>query len=125
MPRKIVDFSARSKIIQQEPFDLHFWECSPLEYLDYLRNPREFLRAMGINLPPDCRIETTIENHDWLSAHTNSLRADNGTIVCNVGSGNTAVTRNIYRVISYAHTHDDIGKFQKTLLHGENEEQRA
>ena len=40
MPRKIVDFSARSKIIQQEPFDLHFWECSPLEYLDYLRNPR-------------------------------------------------------------------------------------
>jgi len=76
---------------------------------------------MGINLPPDCRIETTIENHDWLSAHTNGLRADNDTIVCNVGSGNTAVTRNIYRVISFAHTHDDIGKYQKTLLHGENE----
>ena len=35
MPRKIVDLSARSNIIRQEPFGLHFWECSPKEYLDY------------------------------------------------------------------------------------------
>jgi hypothetical protein len=125
MPRKIVDFSAKSKIIRQEPFGLHFWECSPEEFVDYLRNPREFLQSMGIILPADCRIETTVENHDWLSIHTNGLRAAQGIIVCNVGGGNVGVTRNIYRVISFAHTHDDIGKFQKTLLHGEDEEERT
>src|SRR6516165_5961900 len=69
MPRKIVDLSARSRIIRQEPFGLHFWECDPREFLDYLRDPRAFLQAMGIDLPLDCRVETTIENHDWLSAH--------------------------------------------------------
>ena len=36
-------------------------------------------------------IETTIENHDWLSANTRKLAADNGpVIVCNVGGGNVA-----------------------------------
>jgi len=70
-------------------------------------------------------IETTIENHDWLSANTRKLAADNGpVIVCNVGGGNVAVTRNIYRVVSYAHTHDAIGKFKKTLLHSRNEQER-
>jgi hypothetical protein len=124
MPRKVVDLSARSRIIRQEPFGLHFWECSPIEFLDYLRDPKAFLGALGIDLPQDCRVETTIENHDWLSAHTNSLRADNGTIVCNVGGGNVGVARNIYRVISFAHSHADIGRFEKKLLHGENEEER-
>ncbi len=28
---------------------------------------------MGIELPPDCRVETTIENHDWLSEHSKGL----------------------------------------------------
>jgi len=81
---------------------------------------------MGIELPADCRVETTIENHDWLSAHTKGLSADDGPIIiCNVGGGNVAVTRNIYRVVSFAHAHSDIGKFQKKLLHGEGEEERA
>jgi len=35
---------------------------------------------MGIVIPEDCRIETTIENHDWIGAHTQGLAADNGTI---------------------------------------------
>ena len=125
MPRKIVDLSARSRIIRQEPFGLHFWECNPREFLDYLRDPRAFLQAIGIDLPPDCRVETTIENHDWLSAHTNGLRADDGTIVCNVGSGDVGVARSIYRVISFAHGQADIGRFEKRLLHGENEEERS
>jgi hypothetical protein len=125
MPRKIVDFSARSTIIREEPFGLHFWECTPNEYLDYLRDPKAFLNSMGIELPADCRVETTIENHDWLSTHTGALRADNGTIICNVGGGNVAVARNIYRVISFAHTHSDIGKFEKKLLHSQNEEERS
>jgi len=125
MPAKIVDLSARSTIIEAEPFGLHFWECTPKEFLDYLKDPRGVLASMGIKLPKNCRIETTIENHEWLSANTRKLAADNGpVIVCNVGGGNVAVTRNIYRVVSYAHTHDMIGKFKKTLLHSRNEQER-
>jgi len=124
VPAKIVDLSARSSIIEQEPFGLHFWECTPKEYLEYLRDPRTMLASMGIKLPKGCRIETTIENHDWLSVHTGKLAKENGTIICNVGGGNVAVARDIYRVISYAHTHDAIGKFKKNLLHSRDEQER-
>ena len=41
-----------------------------------------------------------------------------------IGGGNVAAARDIYRVVSYAHTHDDIGKFKKTLLHSRNEQER-
>lgn len=122
MPRKIVDLSARSQIIRDEPFHVHFWECTPLEFLDCLRNPRGFLSAMGIDLPEDCRIETSIENHDWISAHTRGLSSDNGTIVCNVGGGNVA--RSVYRVISYGHDHSSIGKYRKVLLHRADQEEK-
>ena len=125
MPSKIVDLSARSSIIAAEPFGLHFWECKPEEFLAYLRDPRGFLASMGIVLPKDCRIETTIENHDWLSSNTRKLAAKGGpVIVCNVGGGNTGVARKIYRVISYAHTDADIGKFKKKLLHSPDEQER-
>jgi hypothetical protein len=125
MPAKIVDLSARSEIIRDEPFGLHFWECQPKEYLDFLKDPRRVLASMGIKLPKGCRVETTIENHDWLSDSTRGFASANGTIVCNIGGGNVAVARNIYRVISYAHTHDAIGKYRKTLLHSPNEQERA
>ncbi|MGH6902793.1 MAG: hypothetical protein ACREIR_08640 [Geminicoccaceae bacterium] len=125
MPKKVVDLSARSKIIRDEPFGLHFWECTPDEYLSMLRNPRKFLAGIGIDLPDSCRIETTIENHDWLSEHTGGLSASNGTIVCNVGGGNVAATREIYRIISYAHDHASIGKYKKKLLHAPKEQERA
>jgi hypothetical protein len=115
MPRKIVDFSARSEILRAEPFHLHFWECEPKEYLAFLRDPRAHLSKMGINIPEDCRIETVIENHDWLAAATSGLRASDGTIICNVGGGNVA--RDVYRITSYGHRHDSIGKYEKTLLH--------
>jgi hypothetical protein len=125
MPAKIVDLSARSSIIEAEPFGLHFWECTPQEFLDYLRDPRGFLASMGIKLPKKCRIETTIENHDWLSQNTRKLTARRGpVIVCNVGGGNVAVAREIYRVVSYAHTHDSIGKYKKRLLHPRNAQER-
>lgn len=74
MPSKVVDLSARSEIIRNEPFGLHFWECNPAEYLTFLKDPRAFLAEMGIKLPKDCRIETVIENHDWISANTNKMR---------------------------------------------------
>jgi hypothetical protein len=125
MPAKIVDLSARSSIIEAEPFGLHFWECTPQEYLDYLKDPKGFLASIGVQLPDGCRVETTIENHDWLSGSTQKMAADNGPIIiCNVGNGNVAVARDIYRVTSYAHTHDAIGAHPKTLLHGRDEQER-
>jgi len=122
MPKKIVDLSARSEIIRDEPFHVHFWECTPKEYLEYLREPHSFLKAMGIEIPADCRIETTIENHDWLGQHAHGFAADNGTIICNVGGGNVA--RAVYRVVSYGHDHASIGKFKKDLLHRPDDQQK-
>jgi len=123
MPSKIVDLSARSAIIRDEPFHLHFWECTPAEYLDFLRDPRKTLTGMGVEIPADCRIETVIENHDWLGANTDGLRrADGPVIICNVGGGNVA--RAVYRIVSYAHTHDAIGRYKKTLLHSEDRQER-
>lgn len=121
MPTKVVDLSARSKIIYNEPFHVHFWECTPAEFLDYLKNPRRALTAMGIHVPDDCRIETTIENHDWIGTHGKDLASANGTIICNVGGGNIA--RGVYRVVSYGHDHSTVGHFKKTLLHSEHEEE--
>ena len=90
MPSKIVDLSARSTIIHDEPFHVHFWECTPKEFLEFLIQPRKFLADMGIELPKECRIETTIENHDWIGEHAGRFASDNGTIICNVGGGNIA-----------------------------------
>ena len=124
MPRKVVDLSARSAYLREEPFHLHFWENSVQDYLSFLRDPRAQLEGIGIHLPTDCRIETVIENHDWLAQHTEGLTADDGPIIiCNVGSGNVA--RAVYRIISYAHTHDAIGEHKKDLLHAVDEEERT
>lgn len=123
MPTKIVDLSARSEIIRDEPFHVHFWECTPQEFLAYLGTPRKFLSAMGIRIPADCRIETTIENNDWLGDRAPNFKSDNGpVIICNVGGGNIA--RGVYRVVSYAHDHTTIGKFKKDLLHAPNEQEK-
>lgn len=121
MPSKIVDLSARSKIIKDEPFHVHFWECTPKEYLEQLKNPRKVLTAMGIEIPAKCRIETTIENHDSLGELTQGFAKANGTIICNVGGGNIA--RGVYRIVSYAHDHSTVGKFKKKLLHSPEEEE--
>ena len=48
MPSKIVDLSARSNIIEAEPFGLHFWECTPEEFLNYLKDPLGVLASMGV-----------------------------------------------------------------------------
>jgi hypothetical protein len=122
MPSKIVDLSARSKIIRNEPFHVHFWECTPEEFKRFLFQPRKFLVEMGIKIPEECRIETTIENHDWIGDNTNDLANTNGTIICNVGGGNIA--RGVYRIVSYGHDHDAIGKYKKELLHRPNEQEK-
>ena len=121
MPSKIVDLSARSEIIRDEPFHVHFWECTPSEYKTFLGAPRLFLEKMGIKIPKECRIETTIENHDWLGVHAPNFKSENGTIICNVGGGNVA--RAVYRIVSYGHDHSTIGKFMKDLLHSPDVQQ--
>ncbi len=121
MPTKIVDLSARSEIIRDEPFHVHFWECTPDEYLKFLGQPRKFLKAMGIRIPADCRIETTIENHDWIGKNAPGMRSSNGTIICNVGGGNVA--RQVYRIVSYGHDESTVGKFKKDLLHSPKEQE--
>jgi hypothetical protein len=126
MPSKVVDLSARSQIIRDEPWHLHFWESTPEEALAFLRNPREQLSEIGIELPADCRIETVITNHDWLSTKTRGLTAerDNGPIIiCNVGGGDVAI--NFYRVTMYAHMEADVARFDKRLLHSPDEEAKA
>jgi len=125
LPRKIVDLSARSAIIREEPWSLHFWENTPAEALEFLVNPREQLEKMGLRLPEDCRIETVIENHDWLSDRTGGFqKSDNGPIVvCNVGGGNTAVS--LYRVTMYPHDESEVGRHEKKLLHDPSEESRG
>jgi hypothetical protein len=123
MPRKLVDLSARSRIIREEPWQLHFWESSPGEALEFLRDPRRELEAMGIRIPPDCRIETVITNHDWIAAATRGFVAegdDGPIVVCNVGGGDTAI--NFYRVTMYGHSERDVGRYEKRLLHSEQEE---
>jgi len=122
MPRKIVDFSARSRIIRDEPFHLHFWESTPSEVLAFLQDPRGELAKIGIDLPVDCRIETTLENHDWLANNSKGLTGENGTIVCGTGGGNVA--KNYYKVSLYGHHTNQIKKFEKKLLHSEVEEER-
>jgi hypothetical protein len=116
MPRKVVDLSARSSVIRDEPWHLHFWEETPQEALEYLRDPRGQLEKIGIELPEDCRIETVIENHDWLAANTRGLAAENGPIIiCNVGGGNIA--KAVYRVSMYAHDESEVARHEKRLLH--------
>jgi hypothetical protein len=121
MPRKIVDLSARSKYIREEPWYLHFWEVTPEEALDFLRQPRRVLESLGIELPEDCRIETVLENHDWLAASTDGFSASDDVIVCNVGGGN--VGRDVYRVSMYAHREEDVARFEKNLLHADDAEE--
>jgi hypothetical protein len=120
MPSKVVDLSARSSIIRDEPWHLHFWESTPAEIAAFLRHPREELARLGIELPAECRIETVIENHDWLSARTAGLSAADGVVVCNVGGGNVA--KDVYRVAMYAHAEAEVGRFEKALLHAPEEE---
>jgi len=93
------------------------------DILALLMHPRRALRGTGLEQPDDCRIETVIENHDWLIAHTNGLQAANGPIVvCNVGGGNVATSVNC--VSMDAHHEGEVGKIEKQLLDAAGEAAR-
>ncbi|MFH0131819.1 hypothetical protein ACGLHS_16555 [Variovorax sp. VaC1] len=119
MPSRIVDLSARSEVIRAEPFNAHFWKCTPAEFRAYLGRPREFLRRLGIVVPREYRIETTIENHDWLEDEApdfeNESDSNNDTVICSMGCG--AGARSVYRVVSYARDEAATGNVKKALLH--------
>lgn len=120
MPTNIVDFSACSSVIYEEPWYLHFWECTLEEYFEFLKKPEEFiLKKVGINLPDNLRIETVVINHNFLEKLTPSPSPSPspspGPIICNIGHGGGDMA--FYRVTSFLHTSDDIGKFKKSLLH--------
>jgi hypothetical protein len=121
MPTNVVDFSALSEIIRDEPWQLHFWELTPAEYFEQMKNPRKFIEKMGIELPENTPIVTEMLNHDFLAAHTDKLAAaDTPPIrVCNMGGGNTGIAA--YRITSYAHLESDVGRFKKKLLHRPDE----
>jgi hypothetical protein len=127
MPTRVVDFSARSEVIRAEPFNAHFWACTPAEFRAYLGRPREFLRRLGIVVPRECRIETTIENHGWLEDEAPDFENDsasrNDTVICNLGCG--GANRSVYRVVSYARDEAATGNVKKSLLHGAGRQQVA
>ena len=123
MPRKIVDLSARSEVIRDEPWHLHFWESTPSDLVAFLRDPRGQLKEMGVEIPDDCRIETTLQNHDWISGKSDGLAASDGPIIiCGVGGGNVAV--DVYRVAFYGHDESEVGRHEKRLLHDPEQQTR-
>jgi hypothetical protein len=99
MPNRVVDLSALSQDVRKQPFSVHFWECTPNEYQRFLWNPRAFLEQIGIRLPPECRIETTIENHDWIGERSDGMKPRTDTLICNIGGGD--LRRSVYRIICF------------------------
>jgi hypothetical protein len=123
MPTNVVDLSAVSEIIRDEPWHLHFWELTPREYGEQMRDPRGFIAKMGIEIPEHCTILTEFLNHDWAARRTSGFAADDGVLICNVGGGNVAVAA--YKITSYAHAKEDVGKHRKKLLHAPTEKKVA
>jgi hypothetical protein len=123
MPNVVVDLSARSRHIREEPWHLHFWELEAREVIAFLRDPRALLREIGIELPDDCRIETSIENHDWIARETQGLaeQTEEGIVICGIGRGNVAA--DVYRISMYGHRIEDVGRHEKRLLHAAEAEQ--
>jgi hypothetical protein len=119
MASNVVDLSAVSEIIRDEPWQLHFWELTPREFSEQIANPRSFISKIGIHLPAECNIILEVVNSDWIADRTEGLAKDDGVVVCNVGGGNTAIAS--YRITSYGHMKEEVGKHEKTLLHSPTE----
>lgn len=113
MSKKIMDLSDRLEVIRDDPFQVHFWECTPTEYQRFLWNPRAFLRQIGILLPRSCRIETTIENHDWIGERSDKLESQDGAIICNMGGGD--VSGSVYRIMSFGRPPAKLKKAKKRV----------
>jgi hypothetical protein len=120
MPNQVVDLSARSRLIRGRGLRSHAWVATPAEVLAFLRDPRVELKKMNIRLPSTCRVETLLENHDWLSGHTDGFeRAGQISILCRgEGDGHT-----FYRVSLFA-SKTTTKNASTELLHAPDEESR-
>ena len=94
MPTNVVDFSAVSEIIRDEPWQLHFWELTPDEF-------RADEKPAKVHRPARRR--------EIRAADTPPIK------VCNMRGGNTGIAA--YRITSYAHLVSDVGRHKKKLLH--------
>lgn len=120
MPNQVVDLSARSRVIRGQGLLSHAWIATPAEVLAFLRDPRVELKKMSIRLPSTCRVETVLENHDWLTGHTDGFeRAGRISILCRgEGDGQT-----FYRVSLFASK--GASKTPSELLHEPSDEARS
>ncbi|QLQ36474.1 hypothetical protein [Micromonospora robiginosa] len=120
MPSHIVDVSARSRVLREQPLLSHAWVMTPPEALAYLRRPRSVLRTIGVRLPAECAVETVLRNHDWLTGHSDGLGDSDDVVVYARGDGDG---QRFYRVMLYG------GKAarrvpDRPLLHDPTEEER-
>jgi hypothetical protein len=121
MPTQVVDLSARSRIVRGQRFLCHAWVATPVEVLAFLRDPRVELKKLGVHLPSNCRVETVLENHDWLSGHTDGFeRPGRVSILCRgEGDGST-----FYKVSLFANK-TSASATPLELLHASDEEGRS
>jgi hypothetical protein len=120
MPAQVVDLSARSRIVRSQGFLCHAWVASPEEVLAFLVDPRVELKKLGIHLPSACRLETVLENHDWLAGHTGGFeRAGRVSVLCRgEGDGTTFYKVSLFASKSAGATES------RPLLHAPDEEER-
>jgi hypothetical protein len=121
MPAHVVDLSARSRIVRSQGFLCHAWVATPEEVLAFLVDPRVELKKLGIHLPSACRLETVLENHDWLTGHTGGFeRKGRVSVLCRgEGDGQT-----FYKVSLFASK--SVGAIEtRPLLHAPDEEERS
>lgn len=120
MPTHIVDLSARSELFRNQRLVSHAWLATPADVAAFLRSPRSELKKLGIRLPAECRVETVIQNHDWLTGHTDGLQgAGRITVFCR-GEGDGAT---FYRVSLFASKATE-APVPRTLLHEPDEQER-
>lgn len=118
--RHVVDISARSHLVREQPLLSHAWVATPAEVLEFVRHPRPELKKLGIRLPSDCQIETILQNHDWLAGRSHGMTDGNRLSVFVRGEGDG---KRFYRVTLYASKKREEPPDQP-LLHQPDEEQR-
>lgn len=115
MSNKVVDLSARSRVIHDGPLLLHYWELTPAEAQAFLVSPRAELEKIGVVLLAGCRIDTTVENHDKLGGQPGTGL----TVLCQ-GTGHVGATH--YKVSMHAHVRAAGEAYKKDLLHDRSEQ---
>ena len=115
MPTNVVDFSAVSEIIRDEPWQLHFWELTPDEYFEQMKNPRKFIARLGVELPEkrsSPRCSTTIFSPRIPRFAPPIPRRSRCAIWAAAIPASPPIASR-----SYAHLASDVGRHKKKLLH--------